>query len=256
MQPYDIIRQKRRFEMFSDKTKFKVLELNTFFGKYNMHFDERIKKTFTYYDTPNNDLLKSNIVLFKTQIGDFCELNMATEKANTAYRYAVRTNYKHFTEHMRAHESILKHKQFLIENFKNMFLSSVGFDPEFMMKRLEVAYTITTTSEEYRSSNLTGLKITYSFDKDVYYNTQTKQRTTANILTIYQHSSPNSDEAFEDLIGKLGRYLKELTPTTETKIMIARRLTNKSIIEKNKAISDKLKDNAQKIKEAKQKQKK
>ena len=230
MQPFDIIRQKRRFEMFSEKTKSKVLELNEFFGKYNMRFDERIKKTFTYYDTPNSDLLKSNIVLFKTQIGSFVELNMATEKANTAYRYAVRNNYKHYTERLKPHESILKHKQFLIDNFKNMFLSSVNFDPEFLMKKLEVAYTIETTSEEYRSSNLTGLKITYSFDKDVYYNPRTKQRSTANILTIYQHSSPNSDEAFENLLGKLEHYLKELTPTTGTKIMIARRLTNKSIL--------------------------
>ncbi len=253
MQPYDIIRQKRRFEMFSDKTKFKVLELNTFFGKYNMHFDQRIKKTFTYYDTPNNDLLKSNIVLFKTQIGDFCELNMATEKANTAYRYVVRTNYKHYSERMKPHESILKHKEFLIENFKNMFFSSVNFDPEFMMKRLEVAYTITTVSEEYRSSNLTGLKITYSFDKDIFYNAQTKQRCNANILTIYQHSSPNSDEAFEDLIDKLTRYLKELSPTTETKIMIARRLTNKSILEKNTELSNKLNNKMQKVKDKKQK---
>ena len=98
MRALDIIRQKRRFGMFSEKTKDKVLELNSFFGKYNMHFEEKIKKTFTYYDTPDHDLEKTNIVLYKTQIGKFTELNMATEKINTNFKYTVRTNYKHFTK--------------------------------------------------------------------------------------------------------------------------------------------------------------
>ena len=116
MRALDIIRQKRRFEMFSHNSKNKVLEINSFFGKYIMHFEEKIKKTFTYYDTPNHDLEKSNIVLYKTQIGNFCELNMATEKMNSTFRYNVRTNYKHFTKQIKIHDSILRHKEFLINN--------------------------------------------------------------------------------------------------------------------------------------------
>ena len=226
MQKTDVILQKRRFEMFSPKTKDKVLELNSFFGKYNMHFDSRIKKTFTYYDTPNNDLQKSNIVLFKMQIGNEVELNMATERINTTQRYAIRSNYKHFVKQIKASDSIFKHKDFLIDSFKAMFMSSVNFDPEFLFLKLQAAYVINTVSEEYRSSNITGLKITYSFDKDVYTNNRNKQKVPANILTIYQHSAPNTNQDFEDLISKLTRYLKELTPISETKIMITRRLTN------------------------------
>lgn len=225
MRKLDIIRKKRRFEMFSEKTKEKVLELNAFFGKYNMHFEEKIKKTFIYYDTPNLDLQKSNIVLFKTVIGNFCELNMATEKTNTTIKYVVRENFKHFTTKMKAHESILKYKDFLIDNFKNMFLSGVNFDPEFLMRKLQVAYVIETTSNEYRSMNVTGLKITYSFDHDIYTNNFTNIKAEGNILTIYQHSPEKTDADFDDLMSKLERYLKELTYTTETKIMIARKKT-------------------------------
>ncbi len=226
MRALDKIRQKRRFEMFNDRSREKVLELNAFFGKYIMHFEEKIKKVFTYYDTPNHDLEKSNIVLYKTQIGNFTELNMATEKSNSAFRYSMRTNYKHFTKQIKAHDSILKHKEFLIDNFTNMFMSSINFDPEFLMRKLQVAYTVTTTSLEYRSLNYSGLKITYSFDKDIYFNNFTNQTVESNILTIYQHSAEHTDEDFENVIGKLTRYCKELTPTTETKIMIARRLTS------------------------------
>ena len=225
MRALDKIRQKRRFEMFNASSKEKVLELNSFFGKYIMHFEEKIEKTFTYYDTPNHDLQKSNIVLYKTQIGNFTELNMATEKVNSAFRYTLRTNYKHFTKQIKAHDSIMKHKDFLIDNFTNMFMSSINFDPEFLMKKLQVAYTIKTTSMEYRSMNISGLKITYSFDNDTYTNHFNNNTVKSNILTIYQHSAQNTDEDFENLIGKLTRYCKELTPINDTKIVVARRLT-------------------------------
>ena len=225
MRALDKIRQKRRFEMFNEKTKDSVLELNAFFGKYNMHFEEKIKKTFTYYDTPNFDLQKSNIVLFKTQIGKFTELNFATERLNTVYRYNLRTNYKHFSKQIRPMDSLMKHKDFLIDAFKDMFLSSINFDPEFLLRKLQPMYKIQTVSREYRSVNTTGLKITYSFDKDKYTNFTNNIKAEANILTIYQHSPEMTDPDFEDLIQKLIKYCKELTPTVDTKIMIARRMT-------------------------------
>lgn len=223
MRSLDVIRQKRRFIMFNEKSKEKVLELNAFFAKYNMHFEEKIKKTFIYYDTPNHDLRKSNIVLYKTQIGNFTELNMATEKISSANRYSMRTNFKHFTKQIKPHDNILKHKEFLIDSFANMFLSSINFDAEFLMRKLQVEYIINTVSTEYRSMNVTGLKITYSFDKDIYTNSFANQKCESNVLTIYQHSGEKTDADFDDLISKLTRYCKELTPTNETKIMLARR---------------------------------
>lgn len=225
MRVTDKINQKRRFEMFNTKSKEKVLELNSFFGKYIMHFEERIKKTFIYYDTPNKDLEKSNIVLFKTIIGNFTELNMATEQVNTNYHYTLRNNSKQFKKAIKPHDSILKHKDFLIDSFTSMFLSGISFDPEFLMRKLQPVYTIETISSEYRSMNLTGLKITYSFDQDKYINHINQQVAFNDVLTIYQHSNDLSNPDFEDLISKLTRYCKELTSTNETKIMIARRST-------------------------------
>lgn len=227
MRSIDLIRQKRRFEMFNEKSKEKVLELNSFFGKYIMRFEERIFKTFTYYDTPNRDLEKSNIVLYKTQIGSFTELNMMTEKVTSTRRYNVITNFKRFAKLIKPHDSLMKHKDFLIESFANMFMSSLNFDTEFLFKKLQVAYVIKTVSTEYKSMNVSGLKITYSFDNDVYYNNFDNVSYADNILTIYQHSNEKTDADFEDLIGKLTRYCKELAPTTESKIMLARRLAVK-----------------------------
>lgn len=235
MRQLEIIKQKRRFYMFSEKTKASVLEVNAFFRKYTMGFEEKIKKRFIYYDTPEHDLQKSNIVLFKTIIGKFCELNFATEKLSSTSYYTLRTKYKHFkTDEIKANESPLRYKTFLIESFKSMFMSSLGFDPEFLLKRLRPMYLIETTSMEYRSTNITGLKITYSFDKDVYTNFENNVKATENILTIYQHSGENTNQDFDDVVNKLTHYCKELTPTNETKIMIARNLTKTKIDSTNK----------------------
>lgn len=253
MRPIDKIRKKVRFEMFNSNSKAKVLEINTFFDKYIMHYEETIKKTFIYYDTPDNDLRKSNIVLFKTQIGNFTELTMSTEKVSTSVRYRLRTNEKTFKKPIKPHDSIFKHKTFLMNSFKEMFLSSLNFDLEFFLKKLRPSYTISTTSEEYRSLKVTGLKMTYSFDTDTYTNHNTQTSVKDNILTIYQHSPEHTDEDFADIISKLTRYCKELTPTEETKIALARRKTSASTQPKavdNKALA-KMKEKV--IKEKKKK---
>lgn len=231
MRQLEIIKQKRRFYMFSEKTRDAVLEVNAFFRKYTMGFEERIKKQFIYYDTPEHDLQKSNIVLFKTHIGKFCELNFATEKISSTSYYTLRTKYKHFKTEIKPHESPLKYQEFLTEGFKSMFMSSLGFDPEFLLKRLRPMYLIETTSTEYRSTNITGLKITYSFDKDTYTNFENNVKASENILTIYQHSGENTNKDFEDVLDKLTHYCKELTPTSETKIMIARKKTKNKPLE-------------------------
>lgn len=226
MRPIDVIKQKRRFIMFDDKTKAKVLELVAFFGKYNMHYEARVNKSFLFYDTDDLALLKSNIVLYRTTIGAINEINMASEKNSASnVNFAQRYTSKHFRKEIKAHESLLKHKDFLIDSFKNMFLSAVNFDPEFLMQKLKPVYLIQTVSEEYRSSNGVGLKMTYSFDSNQYTNYQNGIKAKQNILTIYDHSNTINTDAFDDLIGKLTRYIKELTPTDETKIMLARRLT-------------------------------
>ena len=106
-----------------------------------------------------------------------------------------------------------------------MFMSSIIFDPEFLIKKLQVSYIIKSESTEYRSMNIGGLKITYSFDKDTYTNPENKVTVQDNNLVIYQHSSEKTNADFEDLISKLTRYCKELTPTTDTKIVRARKLT-------------------------------
>lgn len=235
MRQLEIIKQKRRFYMFSEKTRDAVLEVNAFFHKYTMGFEEKIKKEFIYYDTPEHDLQKSNIVLFKTHIGKFCELNFATEKISSTSYYTIKTKYKHFkTEEIKPHESPLKYKDFLIEGFKSMFMSSLNFDPEFLLKRLRPMYLIQTTSLEYRSTNITGLKITYSFDTDTYTNFENNVKAHANILTIYQHSGENTNQDFEDVLNKLLHYCKELTPTSETKIMIARKLARTKPVDNKK----------------------
>lgn len=243
MRQLEIIRQKRRYYMFSEKTRNAVLEVNEFFGKYTMAFEEKISKMFTYYDTPEHDLQKSNIVLFKTHIGKTCELNMATERVSSTNLYAIRTKSKHFSIPVKPHESPFKYKNFLIESFKSMFMSSINFDPEFLLKRLRPAYLIETISREYRSTNITGLKITYSFDSDKYTNFENKQVSKCNILTIYQHSNELTDESFEDVLGKLVHYCKELTPTSETKIMIARKMTRTKPVDLTKIKDIKTKKN-------------
>ena len=222
----DIVRQKRRFEMLDKSSKKDVLKMNAFFKRYDLTYIGKTKKVYTYYDTEKFDLYKSGIALFRTDIGKYHTLTMTLERLYNEDNRKLQTyrNKKNVIE-IGKFDNVFKHKDFLRNSFLDMFNSSINFDPDFLLKTLHVTYVINTVSQEYRSTNGVGLKATYSFDKDTFFNTETKIKQQGDYLTVYQHSKTETDEEFENLISKLIRYCKSLTPIKESKIAIARRVT-------------------------------
>lgn len=223
---YDIIRQKRRFELIDKTGRKDVLAVNAFFGRYEMNYLGKFKKIYTYYDTENFDLYKSGIALFRTDIGKTHTLTMTLERLYSEDNRKLQTyrNKKEVLE-IGPRDSLLKHMDFLKNSFLDMFNSSLSFDAEFLLKKLRVTYIITTISKEYRSTSGIGLKATYSFDHDIFFNNETKIKKEGDYLTIYQHSKEATDEEWTNLISKLIRYCKAITPIKESKIAIARKLT-------------------------------
>lgn len=245
---YDIVRQKRRFEMLDKSSMRDVIKMNAFFGKYDMRLLGVKKKRFTYYDTDKLDLFKSGIALFRTDIGKTHTLTMTLERLYFEDNRKLQSyrNKKNVLE-IGKFDSIFKHMDFLRNSFQDMFNSSLSFDPDFLLKKLNITYVIDTVAEEYRSTDGIGLKTTYSFDKDTFYNNETKAKEKGYYLTIYQHSKEHTDDDFANLISKLTRYCKSLTPIKESKIDIARRLTShKAVSEKQRLIDEKKKNKGKK----------
>ena len=224
---YDIVRQKKRFEML-DKSSIKdVLKMNAFFGRYEMNYLGKVKKVYTYYDTANLDLYKSGIALFRTDIRKTHTLTMTLERLYSEDNRKLQTyrSKKNVIE-IGQFDSIFKHTNFLRNSFLDMFNSSISFDPDFLLKKLKTTYVINTISREYRSTSGVGLKCTYSFDEDTFFNHATQIKQKGDYLTIYQHSKSETDAEFDNLISKLTRYCKSLTPIKESKIAIARKVTS------------------------------
>ena len=234
---YDIVRQKRRFEMLDKSSMKDVLNMNAFFGRYDMRFIGKIKKVYTYYDTKNHDLYKSGIALFRTDIGKMHTLTMTLERLYNEDNRKLQT-YRHKKNVLEIgnFDSIFKHMDFLRNSFLDMFNSSISFDPDFLLNKLQTTHVINTLSHEYRATNGVGLKVTYSFDQDKFYNSETKAKNQGDYLTIYQHSKAETDEEFADLISKTVRYCKSLTPIKESKVEIARKLTSIQAIEEKEKL--------------------
>lgn len=239
---YDLVRQKRRFEMLDKSSRKDVLKMNSFFKKYDIVFFGKKKKVYTYYDTGNMDLYKSGIALFKTDIDKSHVLTMTLERLYSEDNRKLQTyrNKKDVIE-IGKFDSIFKYKDFLRNSFLDMFNSSINFDPDFLLKKLGVTYIITTNAYEYRATTSAGLKLTYSFDQDIFYNATTKATVKGDYLTVYQHSKSETDEDFSNLISKLIRYCKSLTPIKESKIEIARRLTSKEYLEHKQLLKNRKK---------------
>lgn len=223
---YDIVRQKRRYEMFDKNSGKEVMDLINFFGRYQVRNDGRVDKQYIYYDTDNFDLYKSGIALFRTIVNGKHTLTMTLERLyNEDNSYLQTYSNKHNEINLEPRDSIFTYPEFLRNSFRNMFDSSLNLDPDYLLKKLRLTYNIQTTSHEFKLINGTGLKATLSFDYDSYLDHLTKRKASGMFLTIYQHSREDTNEEYENLISKIERYCKTLTPIKESKVELARSKT-------------------------------
>lgn len=213
-------RNKKRFEMFDKNTYKKVLALNAFFGKYVIQYETSYNRHYIYYDTENRDLEVSGVSIFKQIRGSRCELVIARSSVEGQSKILERLNGRKYSTPIGVKESPLKKIDFLKDHFKDMFAYAVEFDPEYLLRKINPVYTIDTSSVEYKLFNGVGLKVRFVFDHDEYYNAYTSRRNSADMLTLYQLSNESTDEAFFDVVSKLERYCKELSPAPDHKTTI------------------------------------
>lgn len=223
---YDIVRQKRRYEMFDKHSKKEVIDLLLFFGRYQLRDDEIINKQYIYYDTDNMDLFKSGIALFRTIVNGKHTLTMTLERLyNEDNKHLQSYMNKKNEIDIEPRSSIYNYPEFLRNSFKNMWDGIVNLDPDYLLKKLNLTYSITTRCNEIRLVNGTGLKATLSFDYDKYTNHINNKKAEGSYLTVYQHSKEDTDAEYDNLTSKLERYCKSLTRIMESKVEIARKRT-------------------------------
>ena len=220
---YDIVRQKRRYEMLDKNSRKEVLNLIDFFGRYQLRNDGRVDKQYIYYDTENLDLYKSGIALFRTVVNGKHTLTMTLERL---YNEGLQAHSsKHNEIKIDPKDSIFDYPEFLRNSFKNMWDGFLNIDPDYLLKKISLTYTIETTSFEYKLSNGTGLKATLSFDSDKYIDHRTNKKASSLFLTVYQHSREDTNDEYENLVSKIERYCKSLTHINKTKVDLARAKT-------------------------------
>lgn len=232
---YDIVRQKRRYEMLDKRSKAEVLNLINFFGRYQIRNQGRTAKQYIYYDTENLDLYKSGIALFRTVVKGKHTLIMTLERLYNEDNKGLQSYSNKRNEiEIEPRSSIFDYPEFLRNSFKNMWDGFLNLDPDYLLKKLKLTYSIETISEEFKLINGTGLKATLSFDSDKYTNHWTNRKADSLFLTVYQHSRDDTNEEYENLLSKLERYCRSLTLIKESKIDLARQKTKEVVRESKK----------------------
>ena len=238
---YDVVRQKRRYEMLDKNSKKEVLNLINFFERYQLRDNGFVNKEFIYYDTENLDLYKCGIALFRTIINGKHTLTMALERLYNEGIQPQNLN-KHNEIQIDSKASIFEYTPFLRNSFKNMFDGSLNMDPDYLLKKINLTYTIKTLSHEFKLVNGTGLKSSLAFDQDKYINHVNGRKTSALFFTLYQHSTEETNAEYENLVSKIERYCKTLTHITHSKIDEARIKTRDIVKEDKKKTSTIVKD--------------
>lgn len=223
------IRNKNRYEMFDGGSYRQVLDLIERLEQYAVVFRAKYSRSYIYYDTPTKDLEKSGIALYRSHLNKVSRLIMCRASFGSGQGNVALKNIKKSII-IPDRTDLKKHMPWMIDAFKDMFVTPVSFDPEYLLNRLTRVYEIHCEAREYTSMNGLGLKVKLVFDSDKYINHHTKRSATGEIVTFYHISNESTDTDYKMFVSKLERYCKELSLTQDHKtdiLMYKTKLTSK-----------------------------
>lgn len=187
---------------------------------------ESVKET--YYDTPNDMLLKSGILLSKIEEGNRCFIRVE----NKAYDDANISDRQIFVHPIAAKDSIYDHAFYVKDGITSLFLTSFSIDLENVLKQVVPKIKIEAKANVYKILNGAGLKIECALEQRRYYKLAKKKADRAthkneNLIVKLITNDKVFAEEFEKFNNALQKYCKSLLRVDESQSKIAERVLNK-----------------------------
>lgn len=211
------------YDMITDLAEKKLMMLTHKLGIDKFAFEARNHWDFTFYDTPDNLLTKTGILLYRT-----------TEN-NENYFKMEKLSFLPSVSRIRKTELFMlkvargdtpKHQAFyLINGITEMFSTHFYIDLENVIKAVVPKMHIDIVGKAYKGVRGDGFKCLVEFQKVTYKNLVTKKKFKNSELTVTQNCSQNFDSSFEEFLITLERYCKDILPQKTTRYDLGMRMT-------------------------------
>ena len=212
------------YDMITDHAEKKLMNLTHKLGIDKFAYETRNKWAMTFFDTPDNLLTKTGILLYRTMENDKYYFKM--EKLNflpSTSRLRKQSNI--FTIDAAAHDTPKEQAFYIINGITEMFSTQFFIDLENVVKVAVPKLQVDIVGRAWKGFRGDGFKCIVEFQKVKYKNLVTKRKFSDTECTVSQISGKSFDDEFEDFIGVLERYCKDILPQKTSRYEKGMRMT-------------------------------
>lgn len=189
----------------------------------NFAFERKTHSEIEYYDTYDNLLTKTGILLYKTLENG--KLFFKIEKLNFLPNVTKFRPTEIFEREITTHDTPSTQAFYLVEGITSLFSTQFAIDLENIVRGVVPKLKVEINGMEFKAFNGSGFKCKIEFQKVRYQNYTTKRKKDNTECTMTNVSLKTLDKEFTTFLGLVEKYCKDILPKRDTRFDYGMRIT-------------------------------
>lgn len=213
------------YDMVDEDGFKKLLGMGKILKFENISFNSSGTSSETFFDTPQDMLAKTGVLLSKVQEKGKTYIKIQKQSfVPQTFRTIEDTIYVH---EIGSRDKILDHSLYLIDGISTLLATSFSIDLENVLKTIIPRLEITTNFNTFRLVSGTGFRANLIQENMLFKNLVTKRKVKKPCLRIENISPETYKPQYDALVELIERKCVGLLPITESTFDYATRLTKK-----------------------------
>lgn len=186
------------------KDKKSALRFNGVLKTFDLSAARKDKVTKIYYDTPDLFFRKNGINIGKNVYSSKGHCDLVVRYDSSVSRIAFLSNLPDtFIKKISKNDHLSKHYNYIATAILELIPKGLNADAFDVIRTVKPILTVTKKRERYRVINNDGLKMVFSFEKNIYKSMSKGTRQKLNVLEIRLESPNKTKDDFFAFIRKL-----------------------------------------------------
>ncbi len=206
---------RKHYATLTKKAFKKLLFVCSTLRAYNIKSSSRTMSTISYYDTPENLLKRTGILLYKTfENGKYY---FKIERLSFIPKSFRQTDEQIFVHEIAQRDTPEEHSLYLIDAITSMFSTQFRVDLENVIKMAKPKLIIQIKADVYKVYGGTGFKCDIALENVIYKNFETKRKVKNKEITITMDCPLTFKKHYEEFLALLNKKCKEIAEMNESR---------------------------------------
>lgn len=181
-----------------------TLRFNGIMKTFDVSTPRKDKVVKYYYDTPNLFFRKNGINICRNEYSDKSYSDIVVRYDSSVSRIAFLSDLPDtFIKKINKHDSFTNHQNYIATAILELIPKGLNADAFDVIRTVKPVLIVKKKRERYRIINNAGLKLMFSFEKNLFISTKHNTKQKLEMLEVRMESSNKTTDMFKDFVRKL-----------------------------------------------------